>query len=163
MSVVIQRASSINLSGEFHTRSQGWSFSFDSLIYRWGVFPCAYPVTWSLGFPLKSLLLCAHSNEPLITPHRAKTLFCVILLHYQAPVNSLKIIFNTDILHHKHWRRQNTIKITKHKNCSRCKLQSFGFISISNHMFKSLESFSTDFNNWQIRLKAKDALQGEIA
>lgn len=30
-------------------------------------------------------------------------------------------------------------------------------------MFKSLGSFSIDFNNWQIKLKAKDALQGEIA
>lgn len=107
MSVVIQRASFINLSGEFHTQSQGWSSSFDSPKYRWGVFLCTYPVTRSLELPpkslelpLKSLLLCAHGNEPLITPHTAKT-FSVLYHHVIKHRLTVYKLFSikTDILH----------------------------------------------------------------
>lgn len=82
ISAVIQPAIFINLSGEFHPWSQGWSFSFDSPRCRSGFFPGAHPVTWSF-----TSSHCSHApgNEPLITPHTAcaKTLFWVISLHYQ--------------------------------------------------------------------------------
>lgn len=95
VSIMTQGVSCIDSSGKFHNWAWGWSSPFGSPRSRTRCF--LWRGHWSFTACHCSAVFVAIS---LWSCHVQLTLrfFPVLLLHYQAKLNNLKCIFNTDIL-----------------------------------------------------------------